>query len=111
MACSLNNLNETVFKPNNINATYFGSYLFSRRVSGVRVVNTSSGKLQSISTADGCQFVNYGSHSNAYPVLPFFTAAAAVGQTQQEIDLFLHKLDDAFTKFRSQKPDVFKEII
>ena len=44
MACSLTHLNETVFKPNNINATFFGSYLFSRRVSGVRVVNSSAGK-------------------------------------------------------------------
>ena len=45
MACSLNNLNETVFQPNGVSATYFGSYLFSRRVSGVRVVSSSNGKL------------------------------------------------------------------
>ena len=45
MACTLTTLNKTVFLPNGINATYFGSYLFSRRVSGVRVVNSSSGKL------------------------------------------------------------------
>ena len=45
MACTLTTLNETVFLPNGINATYFGSYLFSRRVSGVRVVDTSNGKL------------------------------------------------------------------
>ena len=49
MACSLTNLNETVFKPNGVKATYFGSYLFSRRVSGVRVVDNSEGKLQAIS--------------------------------------------------------------
>ena len=49
MACSLTNLNETVFKPNEVKATYFGSYLFSRRVSGVRVVDNSEGKLQAIS--------------------------------------------------------------
>ena len=38
LAISLQNMNETVFIPNNIDATFFGSYLFSRRVSGVRVV-------------------------------------------------------------------------
>lgn len=105
MACSLNALNESVFKPNGIKATYFGSYLFSRRVSGVRIIDSSDGKLQAIASAEGCQFVNYGSHSNNYPVLPFFTAAASIGQTRAEIDLFISRLDDAFTKFRSQRPD------
>lgn len=42
MACSLTNLDETVFKPNGLAPTYFGSYLFSRRVSGVRVINASA---------------------------------------------------------------------
>jgi O-phospho-L-seryl-tRNASec:L-selenocysteinyl-tRNA synthase len=44
MAVSLRRLDERVFRPNNINATYFGSYLFSRRVSGIRVCNESFGK-------------------------------------------------------------------
>ena len=39
IAVCIAQLNEKVFKPNNQNATFFGSYLFSRRVSGVRVVN------------------------------------------------------------------------
>lgn len=104
MACSLTNLDETVFKPNGINATYFGSYLFSRRVSGVRVVNSSGGKLQEFGSEPGLSFVNYGSHADAYPVLPFFTAAAALGQTKQEIDLFIVRLDEAFTSFKSQRP-------
>jgi len=54
MACTLTTLNATVFLPNGINATYFGSYLFSRRVSGVRVVNSSNGKLQAIASEEGC---------------------------------------------------------
>lgn len=52
--------------------------------------------------------MNYGTHSESYPMLPYFTAAAAVGQTTQEIDLFLVRLDEAFAKFRSQAP---KEIL
>lgn len=39
IAVTLTNLDKLFFQPNNINATFFGSYLFSRRVSGVRVVN------------------------------------------------------------------------
>ena len=39
IAVSIRELTEKVLKPNNQSATFFGSYLFSRRVSGVRVVN------------------------------------------------------------------------
>ena len=38
IAVTLTNLSETCLKPKGLTATYFGSYLFSRRVSGVRVV-------------------------------------------------------------------------
>lgn len=82
MACTLTALNQKVFVPNNINATYFGSYLFSRRVSGVRVVNSSFGKESKVGKYT---FVNYGSHCNDYKSLPYFTAAASVGQTHQEV--------------------------
>ena len=61
MACTLTALNEMVFKPNNISATFFGSYLFSRRVSGVRVCADSGGKLTKF--AKDCEFLNYGTHS------------------------------------------------
>ena len=54
--------------------------------------------------------MNYGSHSDHFPVLPFFVAAAAIGQTQAEIDLFIVRLDDAFGKFRAQRPDLLKEL-
>lgn len=48
VSCTLTQLDEKVFKPNNINATFFGSYLFHRRVSGVRVCNTSDGKASKV---------------------------------------------------------------
>lgn len=38
IAVSFRQLDEKCLKPNNVTATFFGSYLFSRRVSGVRVV-------------------------------------------------------------------------
>ena len=61
MACTLTSLNDQIFKPNNISATFFGSYLFSRRVSGVRVCTGSNGKLTKFAT--DCEFLNYGTHS------------------------------------------------
>jgi O-phospho-L-seryl-tRNASec:L-selenocysteinyl-tRNA synthase len=42
IAMTLSNLTENCLKPRGLTATYFGSYLFSRRVSGVRVVASSS---------------------------------------------------------------------
>ena len=44
IASTLVNLDDQVFKPNNIKTTFFGSYLFHRRVSGVRVCASSNGK-------------------------------------------------------------------
>lgn len=97
IAVTLTNLTDTCLKPRNLTATYFGSYLFSRRVSGVRVVDKTA-KEQLVG---GISFANYGSHSNNYPSLPYFTAAASIGQTKEEIAVFLEKLDDAFKKFKS----------
>ena len=96
VASTLTNLNAKVLIPHNISPTFFGSYLFSRRVSGVRVVASSNSKATSI---NDCKFLNYGSHSEAYPHLPYFTAAASIGQSKAEIDLFIVKLKDAFEHF------------
>jgi O-phospho-L-seryl-tRNASec:L-selenocysteinyl-tRNA synthase len=62
IACTLTSLNESVFKPNNLSPTFFGSYLFSRRVSGVRVVAQSDK-----SKINDSVFSNYGSHCEDYP--------------------------------------------
>ena len=110
IASTLSSLNERVFLPNNINATFFGSYLFHRRVSGVRVCNKSS-KPTGFGQGDSAtSFTNYGTHSNNYPCLPYFTAAAAIGQTKSEIDLFVVRLDEAFKHFYSSDPfGIFKK--
>ena len=101
IASTLTAFDEKVFKPNNINATFFGSYLFHRRVSGVRVCNTSNGKLSKIS---GSEFINYGTHANDYPSLPYFTSAASIGQTKREIDIYITRLEEAFQHFSAQDP-------
>eukprot|EP00355_Strombidium_rassoulzadegani_P001953 CAMPEP_0168609556 /NCGR_PEP_ID=MMETSP0449_2-20121227/1275_1 /TAXON_ID=1082188 /ORGANISM="Strombidium rassoulzadegani, Strain ras09" /LENGTH=349 /DNA_ID=CAMNT_0008649719 /DNA_START=426 /DNA_END=1475 /DNA_ORIENTATION=- len=96
IAATLTALNEKVFMPNNINATFFGSYLFHRRVSGVRVCASSKGAL---STVGESKFINYGTHCDDYADLPYFTSAASIGQTKREIDLYVHRLDEAFQHF------------
>ena len=58
LACTLSNLNDKILIPNSISPTFFGSYLFSRRVSGVRVVAQSKE-----SKINDSKFLNYGSHS------------------------------------------------
>ncbi|CAI2368545.1 unnamed protein product [Moneuplotes crassus] len=93
MACTLKNL------PDGYDPTFFGSYMFSRRVSGLRVLKAGPEK-----EVGGVKFKNYGSHSDNYSHLPFFTVAAAIGGTQKEIDVFLKRLDEALAKIHS-KPD------
>ena len=67
-------------------ATFFGSYLFKRRVMGSRVVSTST------STLEGIKFSNYGSHHENYPHLPYITVASAIGSTKKEIQDFIQLL-------------------
>lgn len=67
--------------------TEVGSMLFLRGVSGARVV-TSEGDVK---TVNSHEFVNWGSHSNCYPH-SYLTAAAAVGVTRRDIEVFITKL-------------------
>ena len=64
-------------------ATFFGSYLYKRRVMGARVVSNTDLKLE------GILFKNYGSHCEAYPDLPYITVASAIGSSRKEIDEFI----------------------
>ena len=64
IASTLTNLEDKVFKPNNVNSTYFGSYLFHRRVSGVRVCASSGDKQSKFGQGENeTVFTNYGTHS------------------------------------------------
>jgi len=105
--------------------TFLGSALFTRRVSGPRVVLGAaakgheregeamdaavghievSGKYQK--KVDGIAFDNYGAHSSDYPCC-YVTTACAVGATQEELDAFLVRFDQALHEFKgtgSAKP-------
>lgn len=75
--------------------TEIGSMLFTRFVSGARVV-ARTGKETSVS---GLTFRNFGSHSNNYPC-SYLTAAAAVGMTKCDVDTFISRLDQVFKKIK-----------
>ncbi len=69
------------------NSSLLGSMLFYNCVSGARVLSESApGKT---TTINGHTFINWGSHTNAYPCLPYITAACAIGMTIEEIDSFI----------------------
>ena len=104
VATTLTTLHSKVFEPHGISPTFFGSYLFSRRVSGVRVVYMTPNKI------NDKVFKNYGSHSECYPHLPYFTAAASIGQTKADIDLFIIRVREAFEHFYKQEPKKLIEL-
>ena len=70
-----------------------GSFLFYRGVTGTRVVKRNTKKV-----GVGIQFQGYGSHCNNYPH-DYLTMACALGITRQEIDQFVHILDNALGDF------------
>jgi len=76
--------------------SFFGSMLFSRAVSGTRVV--APGKTQDVG---GVKFQGFGASHEAYPT-PYFTAAAALGTTREEVDVFCARLAKCFADFRKK---------
>ncbi len=84
IAISLQNLSRLTKK--DINA--FGAYLYTRRVSGIKVVAGYKSK-----TVCGIGFSNYGSHTEAYSQLPYMAFAVAVGCLKPEVLLTLFPLD------------------
>jgi O-phospho-L-seryl-tRNASec:L-selenocysteinyl-tRNA synthase len=76
--------------------SFFGSMLFSRCVSGTRVV--APGKRADVG---GVVFDGFGASHDAYPV-PYFTAAAALGTTEADVDRFCAQLKKCFKDFRKK---------
>ncbi|XP_001624438.2 O-phosphoseryl-tRNA(Sec) selenium transferase [Nematostella vectensis] len=87
--------------PDSSDSTLLGSMLFTRRVSGARVVAPGSSK-----DIGGHVFTGWGAHVNRYRC-PYITAAAAIGMTMEDVDIFLSKLDKCLGKFSAKvTPDV-----
>ncbi|XP_005068833.1 O-phosphoseryl-tRNA(Sec) selenium transferase isoform X1 [Mesocricetus auratus] len=67
--------------------TQLGSMLFTRQVSGARVV-----PLGSVQTVSGYTFQGFMSHTDNYPCA-YLNAAAAIGMKTQDVDLFIKRLE------------------
>eukprot|EP00039_Didymoeca_costata_P007386 m.99126 g.99126 ORF g.99126 m.99126 type:complete len:473 (-) comp13666_c0_seq3:83-1501(-) len=72
---------------------FLGSMLFSRCVSGTRVVLTNEKK-----TIADHKFQGYGAHLDEY-TCPYLTAAAAIGMDKDEVDVFVDRLQKAISEF------------
>ncbi|KAI9209895.1 soluble liver antigen/liver pancreas antigen [Polychytrium aggregatum] len=71
-----------------------GSMLFSRLVSGTRVVAKGAKK-----TVCGIDFDGYGAHIDNYPV-SYLNVAAAIGMREPEIDMFFERLEKVFKELK-----------
>jgi O-phospho-L-seryl-tRNASec:L-selenocysteinyl-tRNA synthase len=79
-----------------ISPTMFGSMLFSRCVSGTRVVAPGE-----VKTVGGIEFHGFGASHSAYPET-YFTAAAAIGTTRADVDRFASVLRKTFKDFKKK---------
>lgn len=79
----------------------FGSILFNRGVSGARAVVSTT----DVTTIEGCEFVNFGSHSNEQHG-GYLNVACGVGMTDSELEELLSRLATAYAKF-SRKNGIF----
>ena len=76
MAVTLSNLAKKTKK----DITAFGAHLYTRRVSGVKVMTGVKPK-----KVCGIEFNNYGSHTEKYSHLPYMTFAVAIGCKKDEV--------------------------
>lgn len=91
LAMSLENFDRT-------KVSMIGSMLFTRGVSGCRVISTTEAKV-----IDGFKFQNWGGHTSHSNNIPYITAAAGLGVTKAEIDSFVDKLDKVLLKVRNNE--------
>lgn len=78
--------------------TMIGSMLFTRGVSGCRIISTTD-----VKTIDGYKFQGWGSHISHSNNTPYITAAAGLGITKSEVDSFIDKLDKVLLIVRNNE--------
>ncbi|XP_053560060.1 LOW QUALITY PROTEIN: O-phosphoseryl-tRNA(Sec) selenium transferase [Bombina bombina] len=93
LAMSLNNLDEV----SGTSVTQLGSMLFTRQVSGARVVARGTSQ-----TINGYIFNGFMSHSNSYQCA-YLNAASAVGIKKHDVDMFIKRLDKCLRLCRKEK--------
>ncbi|CAD6196395.1 unnamed protein product [Caenorhabditis auriculariae] len=74
--------------------TLFGSILFSRGISGARVLTSS----HDVKNVEGCELINFGSHCSEQHG-GYLNVACAVGMTEYEVDEFFVRLASVYAKF------------
>lgn len=82
----------------------FGSMLFTRCVSGTRVVSNDGGT----KIIEGQEFRGFGSSTNDYPH-SYLTAACAIGLTKDEMNEFFSRLDKCFKDFGARREKELKK--
>uniref|UniRef100_A0A3P9HTK8 O-phosphoseryl-tRNA(Sec) selenium transferase n=1 Tax=Oryzias latipes TaxID=8090 RepID=A0A3P9HTK8_ORYLA len=92
LAMSLDGLQATSDKA----VTQLGSMLFTRQVSGARVIPL--GKEQTI---NGYTFRGFMSHSKSYPC-PYLNAASAIGITREDVALCIKRLDKSLKALKKE---------
>lgn len=83
--------------------SFLGAMLFQRCVSGARAVSCNADRnTRSVPATDieGYTFIGWGAHCNSYPV-SYLTAAVGVGMTEEEIAVFIDKLEKTLTRWRA----------
>jgi O-phospho-L-seryl-tRNASec:L-selenocysteinyl-tRNA synthase len=75
----------------------FGAMLFSRCVSGTRVVPRGE-----VKTMGGHEFLGFGSSTTNFSHA-YMTAACAIGVSTEELDEFFARLDKTLSQFASKK--------
>nr|XP_006138228.1 O-phosphoseryl-tRNA(Sec) selenium transferase [Pelodiscus sinensis] len=93
LAMTLENLD----KHSDMTVTQLGSMLFTRQVSGARVVPLGASQ-----TVNNYTFKGFMSHTNNYPCA-YLNAASAIGMKKQDVDLFLKRLEKCMKNFRKEK--------
>jgi O-phospho-L-seryl-tRNASec:L-selenocysteinyl-tRNA synthase len=86
-------LGVTLTSSRNDLVTKFGSMLFTRRVSGARTV-----PMQETKKIGDVELRGYGASFSTYPTA-YFTAAAAIGMNEKEIESFESQLEKTFKDF------------
>ena len=80
------------------NVTKIGSMLFTRGCSGCRVIATND----EVKSIGEYKFISFGNHKSINNNIPYLTAAAGIGISQEEVDSFIEKLDTVLMKFKNK---------
>ncbi|KAF2357034.1 O-phosphoseryl-tRNA(Sec) selenium transferase [Trinorchestia longiramus] len=100
LSCPCNPISSGLALPSVVSsrsATALGAMLFTRGVSGARVV--PPGKLSSIGRTE---FVGWGGHHSRYPVA-YLTASASIGMTQADVINFITRLDRCLVEWKKKE--------